>query len=339
MYRVSAKVRWLPAACLLSLVGLVSVAEANPVYKVKDANGRTVFTDQYVKGAERVNLKPIARPNSRLSYIGNSDLSALTPISSSNNRSKSNATAATQAADQRVRLETKKTTNQHQLLVRNDWYAPVEIELALSNAKNIRGSTATQRVVIPARSSRVVTSLSPQNPAQAMRYQPQLRYVLGSPHAQHSLERYPLAWNGGPFRLTQGPRGRYSHYKPKGRYALDIAMPVGTPIVAARAGVVLETHNSQAGRGPNPAGNFVRILHNDGTMGVYLHLQQQSVRVAVGQRVAIGETIARSGNTGNSTGPHLHFVVQKNMGLAVESIPFDFNQPVDSVINNAVGGD
>ena len=61
--------------------------------------------------------------------------------------------------------------------------------------------------------------------------------------------------------MTQGPGGRYSHTGVKGRYAFDIAMPEGTPIVAARAGQVVKIENNQSGRGTNPSGNFVRLLH------------------------------------------------------------------------------
>lgn len=151
--------------------------------------------------------------------------------------------------------------------------------------------------------------------------------------------RYALPWRGGPFRLSQGANGTYSHFTREGRYARDIAMPEGTPIVAARAGVVVKTENNQHGRGPNPSGNYVRIRHDDGTMGVYLHLLQGSVRVHVGQRLEQGSLLARSGNTGNSTGPHLHFVVQRSVGQAMESIPFEFNQPLDRLPNFAVGGE
>ena len=103
--------------------------------------------------------------------------------------------------------------------------------------------------------------------------------------------------------------------------------------------MVVKIENHQSGRGDNPSGNFVRILHDDGTMGVYLHLMRNSVAVSEGQRVALGDKLALSGNTGNSTGPHLHFVVQRNVGMALESIPFNFAQPVDSLRNFAVGGD
>jgi murein DD-endopeptidase MepM/ murein hydrolase activator NlpD len=59
-------------------------------------------------------------------------------------------------------------------------------------------------------------------------------------------------------------------------------------------------------------------------MSLYGHLSWNSIRVAPGQRVERGEYIADSGNTGFSTGPHLHFVVQRNRGGAIISLPVQF---------------
>jgi murein DD-endopeptidase MepM/ murein hydrolase activator NlpD len=82
---------------------------------------------------------------------------------------------------------------------------------------------------------------------------------------------------------------------------IDIANSIGTPIYAAADGVVIEA---------GPASGFglwVRIQHDDGTITVYGHMQDYSV--SEGERVRAGEQIARIGNRGQSTGPHLHFEV------------------------------
>ena len=173
--------------------------------------------------------------------------------------------------------------------------------------------------------------------ARPLAYIPRLKYSLGDPSGTAKAYRYPLPWRGGPFRISQGANGQYSHFGPKSRYAMDIAMPEGTPIIAARGGVVVKTENSQSGRGSHPSGNFVRVLHDDGTMGVYLHLKQGSVRVREGQRVAVGSALALSGNTGNSSGPHLHFVVQRNTGMGLVSIPYQFNRSLGGLPNFAFG--
>ncbi|RMH83257.1 DUF4124 domain-containing protein [Pseudomonas sp. AOB-7] len=291
---------------LCSLLVLSGQAAALTIYKYVDQNGVVTYSDQAAPGAQVFVFRD--RMVERL--------------------------------DNQVKLETQQHEAGETLLVRNDLYAPVEIELRLEQVENAVGAPDKPiRWVLPPRSKIRLATLAPREAGLPLRYKPRLRYALGDPRLQPSIHRYPLPWRGGPFRLTQGAGGKYSHFTPKGRYAMDIAMPEGTPIVAARGGVVVKTENQQSGRGNNPAGNFVRILHDDGTMGVYLHLMKGSVAVREGQRVETGSLLARSGNTGNSTGPHLHFVVQRNVGLAVESIPFSFRQPVDSLPNFAVGGE
>lgn len=291
---------------LLGLPLLASPALALTIYKYTDANGVVTYSDQ-------------AAPGAQVFVFRDRMLEKL---------------------DTQVKLETRKHDAGETLLVRNDLFAPVDIELKLENVENAVGApTKPIRWVLPPRSQIRLATLAPRDASKPLKYTPKLRHALGDPRLIPKPYKYPLPWRGGPFRLTQGANGQYSHFTPKGRYAVDIAMPEGTPIVAARGGMVVKIENEQSGRGNNPAGNFVRILHDDGTMGVYLHLMKGSVAVREGQRVETGTRIARSGNTGNSTGPHLHFVVQRNVGLAIESIPFDFSQPVNSLPNFAVGGE
>jgi len=294
---------------ILLLLGLslaVMPASALTIYKYTDANGVVTYSDQ-------------AAPGARVFLFRDRMVEKL---------------------DNQVKLETRKHAAGETLLVRNDLFAPVDIELSLSNVSNAVGAPDKPiRWVLPPRSQIRLATLAPRDPAKPLRYTPRLRHALGDPRLLPKPYKYPLPWRGGPFRQTQGANGQYSHFTAKGRYAVDIAMPEGTPIIAARGGMVVKVENEQSGRGNNPAGNFVRVLHDDGTMGVYLHLMQGSAVVREGQRVATGERLARSGNTGNSTGPHLHFVVQRNVGLAIESIPFDFAQPVNSLPNFAVGGE
>lgn len=291
---------------LCSLLAVAGHAAALTIYKYTDANGVVTYTDQAAPGAQVFVFRD--RMVERL--------------------------------DNQVKLETKKHAAGETLLVRNDLYAPVQIELKLEQVRNAVGAPDQPITwVLPPRSKIRLATLAARDPSQPLSYTPRLRYALGDPRLLPTQNRYPLPWRGGPFRLSQGANGKYSHFTPKGRYALDIAMPEGTPIIAARAGVVVKTENRQSGRGNNPSGNYVRILHDDGTMGVYLHLMKGSVQVQEGRRVQVGSLLARSGNTGNSTGPHLHFVVQRNVGLALESIPFDFSQPVNSLPNFAVGGE
>lgn len=96
---------------------------------------------------------------------------------------------------------------------------------------------------------------------------------------------------------------------------VDVAGPVGTPIVAAGAGVV-----ERAGWSSGGYGNIVEIRHPDGSMTRYAH--NNSLNVSVGQSVRQGQQIAGMGSTGYSTGPHLHFEIHKSGSGAVNPMAY-----------------
>ncbi|WP_409470477.1 M23 family metallopeptidase [Streptomyces sp. HC307] len=101
----------------------------------------------------------------------------------------------------------------------------------------------------------------------------------------------------------------------------DFAVPTGTRVVAAHGGTVVKAGGNGAGDGP-AYGNAVVIKHGNGTFSQYAHLAR--VDVKVGQIVATGQRIALSGNTGNSSGPHLHFEIRTtaNYGTAINPVAF-----------------
>ncbi|MFD5336752.1 M23 family metallopeptidase [Streptomyces hawaiiensis] len=101
----------------------------------------------------------------------------------------------------------------------------------------------------------------------------------------------------------------------------DFAVPSGTQVVATHGGTVVKAGGNGAGDGP-AYGNAVVIKHGNGTYSQYAHLSKVTVRI--GQIVKTGQEIAKSGNTGNSSGPHLHFEIRTtpNYGSAVDPVKF-----------------
>jgi len=156
--------------------------------------------------------------------------------------------------------------------------------------------------------------------------------VRGAPRRRidDAVYGYPLA--GSLLRIEQGWGGSWSHRDEQNRYAVDFGADAGTPVRAARDGTVMEVEADHDGGGADRAtdldrANFVRILHADGSMALYAHLQHDSVRVRPGQQVLAGETIGLVGATGFATGPHLHFAVQANQGMRLEAIRFRMTGP------------
>ncbi|MFC8491079.1 M23 family metallopeptidase [Streptomyces sp. NPDC057235] len=101
----------------------------------------------------------------------------------------------------------------------------------------------------------------------------------------------------------------------------DFAVPVGTPVKAAAAGTVVKAGPYGGGDGP-AYGNAIVVKHANGKYSQYAHLSK--IQVKIGQKVGAGQKIALSGNTGNSSGPHLHFEIRTtpNYGSAVNPAAF-----------------
>ena len=126
---------------------------------------------------------------------------------------------------------------------------------------------------------------------------------------------YRLPWADGlSFMFTQVPGGRITtHFTKATLHAVDIAMPPGMSVVAAREGVV-ETVDAHQGPNDEPLtyeGNLVRVRHADGTAAIYAHLKHGGVAVAAGDHVAVGQLLGYSGASGDVDEPHLHFVVTR----------------------------
>ena len=175
-------------------------------------------------------------------------------------------------------------------------------------------------------------------PAGAGRGTFEYTYVVGDPAAVHRPSQpyaAPFAL-GASYKVTQAPPDSVTHVDAASHDAIDIAMPVGTPVHAAREGVVINIARGFFRGGMKienlDESNFVQVLHDDGTTAIYAHLQLDTVRVRPGQHVARGEYIANSGNTGFSSGPHLHFVVLRNGGLRPVSVPVTFAGPAGSSV-------
>ena len=111
---------------------------------------------------------------------------------------------------------------------------------------------------------------------------------------------------------------------------IDIPVVVGTPVYATKSGKVSAVRTDVTGYLAGSYGNYVDIDHLDGTMTRYAHLKYGGVMVSVGTSVNQGQAIALSGNTGGSTGPHLHYEVHVN-GVAVDP----YNYLDTSVIGDA----
>ena len=295
------------AACLLA-----GAAFAEALYKYRGDNGEWIYSDRAPVTESKVEVRDLPKGVSKPS----------------------------------ISVYDETVNRAFYIVARNEFHAPMQIILGLDWLDNLDFPPAEQRLrwVVPPRSRMILLKLAQLD--EAVPGNAGYRYLTlpGDPdsvHAPSEPYRAPFAV-AGSFPISQAFPTGITHLTPDSYYAVDVTMPIGTDIYAARAGTVFEvaSTNFRGGIDPDrdlPSANLIRILHEDGTYAVYAHLNWNTIRVRPGDKVQRGEYIADSGNTGFSSGPHLHFAVMRNKGLRVESLPVVFEGRNNAEVVPATG--
>jgi murein DD-endopeptidase MepM/ murein hydrolase activator NlpD len=292
------RIRWIHFALpLLASLGLLVAGPASPsgsVYRWVDKDGNVHYSDHGGSAAaQRVKVaEPAPDPGS--------------------------------LAD----LEIVRDGDASDVYVSNRLGGPLEVDIALTESSNVLAKPSLPLRQLVAANQRVLVSRIAAAGSSVASYSVGMTAMPGDPTAMPDDVVYalPVDEHSG-WQLGQGFHGGFSHTDEQNKYAVDIVVPVDTPVLAARDGVVMQVESAFDRNGLDKAryaerANLIRILHDDGTMGVYAHLKENGVYVRVGERVGVGQQIGASGNTGYSSGPHLHFAVQVNRGMRLVSVPF-----------------
>lgn len=292
----SGTIKWLVVAMIFAPVA--GAAYGGDLYKYRDESGTLVYSD-----------KP---------PIGEQVFERQTRETRSN-------------APPRVTIRVEQDGEGVNIWADNACHCPAEVALQLTGGSYSDADPAgSVRDIIPALGTTRLISLQTNGSGEPPDFR--FGFIFGDPQAEHApTEGYrPPFAAGREFMVSQAFPDAMTHMTPDSRYAIDFAMAEHTDIYAAREGLVVEVAHSNF-RGGSDWGKFgaeanvVKIMHDDGSFALYAHLSWDSIRVRAGDRVSRGEIIAASGNTGFSTGPHLHFVVVRNEGLRTVSVPIVFS--------------
>jgi murein DD-endopeptidase MepM/ murein hydrolase activator NlpD len=215
----------------------------------------------------------------------------------------------------------------------NNHIIAVFVHVRLSRLANLRSDVDLPfgTVVQPGTVRELLFELTPISAHGRRGFGLEYSYARGDPrHVRHDDDhRYLFPFeHGTKHRVTQGYSGRFTHFG-ENQYGIDFDLDTGTAIKAARGGRVVEVKQDSTVGGPDPRftgmANYVLVEHDDGSFGNYAHLKPNGAEVDVGQHIAAGDLIGYSGNTGRSSGPHLHFDVRIPMDDGrMHSIPTRF---------------
>ena len=220
--------------------------------------------------------------------------------------------------DYPFRLITRPSGAEQQLIAQNEGAAPITVYVTVTGENVASDRVWPVTVVVPAYSAITLGRVYAADTAHAYNFVFRYSHHFGRVDAVHDpIAAYRLPFEEGQaYAVTQAHGGRLtSHNNRENLYAVDFAMPPGAAVLAARAGVVIDVTLTHQEGGYDirylDKANTVAIVHDDGTVAEYAHLSPGAPLVDPGQRVPAGALIGYSGNTGYSSGPHLHFIVSK----------------------------
>ena len=198
------------------------------------------------------------------------------------------------------------------IVIQNNYPHQISLQLNLE-PNDVVDLTSPQNLIIKASSTKKL-KLSLYNINKLTELQASYKWMFGNYEATNTyIYHLPYAQNKS-YLVGQGNNGEFTH-KDKHKYAIDWNMDIGSNIHAARSGFVVKLENNYKESGNSEEflekSNYIKILHDDGTSATYAHIKFNGTLVKINERVSQGELIAYSGNTGYSSGPHLHFHVSK----------------------------
>ncbi len=158
---------------------------------------------------------------------------------------------------------------------------------------------------------------------EVLEYESQLKLTIDIsklPHTGSGVLSWPLdkVYITQYFGNTAFATANAQVYGGKGHNGIDLRAAIGTPIRASLSGTIIGVGNTDIVSGCYSFGKWIMIEHSNGLSTLYAHLSLQSV--SKGQKVITGQIIGYSGNTGYTTGPHLHFGVYATQGVEIQKL-------------------